>query len=87
LALQFSRLNRTSDLAHSFNIWSPADYFEHYTNHLIFEFYFDGVIGNITIKQILEGYYDPTLSKIVLPSDCRNSSPNCEEVSRNSTIE
>ena len=62
---QFSKYNRTSDLAHSFNIWSPSTFFSAYGDHLLFEWYLDGLIGKISVSQILLGMSDPTLLRIV----------------------
>ena len=66
LMYQFSKYNRTSDLAHSFNIWSPAQFFASYGDHLLFEWYLGGLIGNVNLSSILTGMNDPTLLKIVM---------------------
>ncbi len=66
LMYQFSKYNRTSDLAHSFNIWSPAQFFASYGDHLLFEWYLNGLIGQVNLSTILTGMNDPTLLKIVM---------------------
>lgn len=59
---QFSKNERSSDLAHSFNIWSPAQYFVTYGDHLLFEWYMDGLIGEQYISDFLIGGNDRTLA-------------------------
>ena len=65
LLYQFSKYNRTSDIAHAFNIWSPASYFSAYGDHLLFEWYLDGVIGQQSLADLYQGYTDPTLTNLV----------------------
>lgn len=65
LLYQFSKYNRTSDIAHTFNVWSPASYFSAYGDHLLFEWYLDGVIGTMTIADLVNGSVDQTLKNLV----------------------
>lgn len=65
LLYQLSKSNRTSDLAHSFNIWSPAVYFTYYADHLLFEWFLDGLISKTNMSNILYGYEDQTLTYLV----------------------
>lgn len=65
LFYDFSRKGRTSDLAHLFNIWSPPEYFVNYMDHLFFEWYLDGLLGGTVAYDIVNGYNDKTLEKIV----------------------
>jgi len=58
LLYQFSKNNRTSDIAHTFNIWSPPSYFGSFGDHLLFEFYFGGIVKQISYQAILYGYND-----------------------------
>ena len=44
LMKDLSKNERTSDLAHLFNIWSNPQYLVHYIDHLFFEWYLDGLI-------------------------------------------
>lgn len=60
----FSVNRRTSDQAHLFNIWSNPDYFVHYVDHLFFEWYMDGLISEIPIKGLSEGYDDETILRL-----------------------
>lgn len=53
--------NRTSDLAHNYGMWSPADYFLPYSDHLILEWFLDGIIGKMTLKSLIEPTVDKTL--------------------------
>lgn len=65
LFYEFSRKGRTSDLAHLFNIWSPPEYFVNYMDHLFFEWYLDGIIGGVVAENLVKGYNDRTLIKLV----------------------
>ncbi len=56
---------RNADIAHVFNIWSPAGYFSNYIDHLIFEWFLDGICGLIKVKDILTGAPDSTLVRLV----------------------
>lgn len=60
----FSVKKRTSDQAHLFNIWSSPEYFVHYVDHLFFEWYLDGLIAPISVKDLTEGYKDETILRL-----------------------
>jgi len=60
-----SRNGRTSDLAHLFNLWSPPQYFYDYTDHIFFEWYFDGLIKPISLEEYLHGYNDSSINEFV----------------------
>ena len=61
---ELCKQNRTSDLAHNYGMWSPADYFIPYSDHLIMEWFLDGIIGKITLKSLIEPTPDRTLQRI-----------------------
>jgi hypothetical protein len=61
----FARSGRTSDLAHLFNIWAPPQYFVEYMDHLLFEWFFDGLINEIPAKNLLFGENDRSLLMLV----------------------
>lgn len=65
LMYRLSKENRTSDLAHTFSIWSPASYFAHYSDHLLFEWFLGGMIGNFTVEQLSTYHLDDTLYMLV----------------------
>lgn len=75
LLYQLSKNNRTSDLAHSFNIWSPSNYFTYYTDHLLFEWYLDGLITKTNLSNVLYGYNDTTLMSLKQLPDLRGGLP------------
>lgn len=65
LLYRLSKENRTSDLAHTFDIWSPASYFASYSDHLLFEWFLDGMIGELNIGKMIQKTDDDTLIKLV----------------------
>lgn len=73
LLYQFSKYNRTSDIAHAFNIWSPSTYFAAYGDHLLFEWYLDGLIGQQSLADLYQGYTDPTLTNLVESNNAETS--------------
>ena len=73
LLYKLSKENRSSDLAHNFDIWSPASYFSHYSDHLLFEWFLDGIIGEFTAGNLILRSLDPTLQKLVKNSNSERS--------------
>ena len=65
LLYKLSKENRTSDLAHTFDIWSPASYFASYSDHLLFEWFLDGIIGEFDTGKLIQKANDTTLEKLV----------------------
>lgn len=63
--IELSKSERTSDLAHNFNIWSPGKLFTYFADHLILEFYLDGLIGKMTIRELVTSAPDRTLLMLV----------------------
>ena len=57
---------RNSDIAHYFNIWSPAKYFAHYLDSLVLEWFLDGMFTTIQIKDLVEASPDQTLISLVV---------------------
>lgn len=78
LLYQLSKNNRTSDLAHYFNIWSPSSYFTYYTDHLLFEWYLDGLISKTNLSNVLNGYNDTTLIYLKNLPDLRGGIPSID---------
>jgi hypothetical protein len=56
--------NRTSDLAHNYGMWSPADFFIPYSDHLILDWFLDGIVGRIQIKDLIVPTVDKTLQQL-----------------------
>lgn len=65
LLYRLSKENRTSDLAHTFDLWSPANYFASFSDHLLFDWFLDGMIGELKTEELLKGSIDKTLIKLV----------------------
>jgi hypothetical protein len=78
LLYQLSKNNRTSDLAHSFNIWSPSIYFTYYTDHLLFEWFLDGMVTKTNVSNVLDGYEDRTLRYLKNLPDLRGGLPRVD---------
>lgn len=78
LLYQLSKNNRTSDLAHYFNIWSPSTFFTSYTDHLLFEWYLDGLITKTNLSDVLNGYKDSTLQYLKTLPDLRGGLPSID---------
>jgi hypothetical protein len=68
LLFKLSKQNRTSDMAHTFDIWCPADHFASYSDHLLFEWFLDGMIGETTLDRLLLPSLDLTLDHLVRSS-------------------
>lgn len=78
LMYRLSKENRTSDIAHAFCIWSPASYFPAYSNHLLFDWFLKGPIGEFTVEELSTQYSDPTLEFLVKNNYLKGSNPNIE---------
>lgn len=65
LLYRLAKENRTSDLAHTFDLWSPAHYFTAFSDHLLFEWFLGGMIGEMKTENLLKGAVDETLMRLV----------------------
>lgn len=65
LLYRLSKENRTSDLAHTFDVWSPANYFSAYSDHLLLEWFLGGMFDEMKPNDLMRGYNDKTLTSLV----------------------
>lgn len=78
LLYRLSKENRTSDLAHTFDVWSPASYFSAYSDHLLLEWFLGGMFAEMKPDDLMRGYNDKTLVSLVGLRSPSNKCPNSE---------
>lgn len=78
LLYEFSKDRRASDVAHTFNIWSPTEYFAAYGDHLLLEWYFDGLVKKTKYGDAFEGYYSQCLTRLRNLPSLRGGIPNLD---------